>query len=83
MDFEFFWGQIIWSALKVWFSDFIQNLSQAPSKYLSEHKSGDKFDYLKNPSRDFKFFFVLGSYESLAMLDGKTRKDPFFYNSIL
>ena len=57
--FWFFGGpnDFIWSALKVWFSDFIQNLSQAPSKCLSEHKSGYKLDYLKNPSRDFKNHF--------------------------
>ena len=57
--FWFFLGpnDFIWSALKVWFSDFIQNLSQAPSKCLSKHKSEDKLDYLKNPSRDFKNYF--------------------------
>ena len=44
-------------ALKVWSSDFIQNLSQAPSKCLSKHKSEDKLDYLKNPSQNFKNYF--------------------------
>ena len=34
--------------------------------------------YLKNPSLDFKKNFVMGSYESLAMLVGKTRKGLFF-----
>jgi hypothetical protein len=33
---------------------------------------------LKNPSLDFKNSYVLGFYEFLAMLEGKTRKDPFF-----
>ena len=47
-------NDFIWSALKVWFSDFIQNLFQAPSKCLSKHKSGDKMDYLKNPLQNFK-----------------------------
>ena len=41
-----------------------------------------ELDYLKNPSLDFKKKIVLGSYESLAMLEGKTRKCLFFYGSI-
>ena len=52
-EFDFFL-----SAMKVPFNDFIQNMSQAPSKCLSEPKSRDKFDYLKNPSKDFNFFMV-------------------------
>ena len=55
------------SAMKVPFNDFIQNMSQAPSKCLSEPKSRDKFDYLKNPSKDFNFFY--GSYKFLAILE--------------
>ena len=31
--------------MEVSFSDFIQNISQAPSKCLSEPKSRDKLDY--------------------------------------
>ena len=30
-----------------------------------------------------KLIFVQGSYESLAMPNGKTRQGPFFYDSIL
>ena len=44
---------------------------------LSKHKSGDKLNYLKNPLRDSKILFVQESYESLAMLDGKTKQGPF------
>ena len=34
---------------------------------------------LKNPSQDLqKTHFVLGSYEFLAMLEGKIRVSPFF-----
>ena len=47
----------LFDAMKVPFSDFIQKMSQAPSMCLSEHKSGDEFDYLKNPSRNFKNSF--------------------------
>jgi hypothetical protein len=38
----------------------------------------DKLDYLKNPSQDFKNYF-LGFYEYLERLEGKTRKCLFFY----
>ena len=38
----------------------------------------DKLDCLKNPLMDFKKKIVKGSYESLAMLEGKTRKGLFF-----
>ena len=68
----------IWSALKVWSSDFIQNLSQAPS-YLSINLRIDWIIWIWIS----KIIFVQGSYESLAMLDGKTRQGPFFYDSIL
>ena len=35
-------------------------------------------DYLKNPSQDFKTIFVYGSYEFLAMLEGKIKEASFF-----
>ena len=50
-------NHLIWTAMKVWFSDFIQDLSQAPSNRLSKQKSEDKLDYLKNPPQDFKKYF--------------------------
>ena len=37
------------SAMKVPFSDFIQNMSQAPTMCLSNWIKVDKYDYLKNP----------------------------------
>ena len=52
----------IWSAMNI---ELIQNMSQAPSKCLSE-------------MLDFKKMFFLGPYKFLAMLDDKIRKDPFF-----
>ena len=39
-----------WSALKVPPSDFIQNISQAPSKYLKLQIKVDELDYFKNAS---------------------------------
>ena len=50
----------IWSAMKAPFSDFIQNLSQAPSKCLSNWIKVDKWDYFKNPSQELKIYFCLG-----------------------
>ena len=49
-----------WSASKVPFRDFIQNMSQAPSKCLSKWIKVDKWDYLKNPSHKLKNYFCLG-----------------------
>ena len=40
-------------------------------------------DYLKKYHGSSKIIFVEGSYESLAMLDDKTRQGPFVYDSIL
>ena len=58
MGFYFFEpNDFIWSVLKVWLCDFIQNPSPALSKSLSKHKSEDKLDYLKNHSWDFKKYF--------------------------
>ena len=70
-----FEGDPIWSVLKVYLCDFIQiqNLSKTPSKFLSKHKSEDELG--------FQFVFQ-GSYESLAIPNGKTRQGPFFYDSI-
>ena len=50
----------IWSAKKVPFRDFIQNMSQALSKCLSKWIKVDKWDYLKNPSHELKNYFCLG-----------------------
>ena len=38
------------SALKVTLSDFIQNMSQDPSKCLKQRKKVNKLDYIKNAS---------------------------------
>ena len=37
---------------------------------------------LKNHSLDLKILFVFGSYEFLAMLEGKIRKGSFFYSRL-
>ena len=58
--------------------EFIQIMSQAPSSSVQVLIWEDKLDYLNNPSQDFKILFVYGSYEFLAMLEGKIREAPFF-----
>ena len=50
----------IWSAKKVPFREFIQNMSQALSMCSSKWINVDKWDYLKNPLRKFKNSFCLG-----------------------
>ena len=54
-------------------------MSQALSKCLSKWIKVDKWDYFKSPSHELKKnIFVLGSYESLERLEGKTGEAPFF-----
>ena len=47
----------IWSAMKVPFCDFIQNVSQAPSMCISMWIKVNRWNYLKNPSQEFKKSF--------------------------
>ena len=70
-----------WSALKVPPSDFIKNMSQAPSKCLKQRIKVDKLDYFKNLYIILKILFVLCADECLERLDGKIRK--FFYVKIV
>ena len=61
MKLEFLGGQMTSSEeIKVPFCDFIQNLSQAPSKRLSKRIKVDKCDYFKNPLQELKIPFCLG-----------------------
>ena len=64
--------------MKVPFFVFIQDMSQAPSNSVQVLIWEDELDYLKNPSQDFKNPFCYGSYEFLAMLEGKIREAPFY-----
>lgn len=65
------------------FSDFIRNISEAPSKCSPEWIEVNDCDYLRNPLQEFKNHFCrLPKYESLETLKGKTRKDLFIYASI-
>ena len=50
----------IWSAKKMTFREFIQNMSKTLSKCLSKWIKVDKWDYLKNPSQELKSSFCLG-----------------------
>ena len=79
MEFE---NDIIWGAMKVPFSDFIQKMSQAPSSSVQVFIWEDKLDYLKNPSQDLKKSFCLGLLWTLERLEGKTGEGPFFKGSI-
>ena len=44
--------------------------------------SGPVSAAIKIPSRNWKILFVLGSYEFLERLEGKTTEGPFFKGSI-
>ena len=50
-------NDFIWSARKVPFYDFIQNVFQAPSMCIPMWIRVNKWNYLKNPSRDSKNSF--------------------------
>ena len=50
-------NDFIWSARKVPFYDFIQNVSQAPSMCISMWIRVNKWNYLKNPSQESKNSF--------------------------
>ena len=91
----FFWGGQITSFDVLWkaFSQFIQNISQAPLKCLFKWIKLDYFNkwswHLKNSfcfdwiisisDRDiWKILFVLDSYEYLVRLEGKISDGIFF-----
>ena len=71
----------IWSAMKVPFYDFIQNVALAPSMCSFKWIKMDKFDYLKIGSRDFKnsFYFGIVWFSSKPGMCQKLRlvKRPF------
>ena len=61
--------------MKSAFSEFIQNMSQAPSKCLFKWINW----IISKSDRDIgKILFVLGSYEYLVRLEGKIRDGVFF-----
>ena len=69
MEFDLFLpNDFIWVAMKVPFFDFIQKMFQAPSSSVQVLIWKDKLDYP----------FDHGSYEFLAMLEGKIGKWLFF-----
>ena len=71
-------NDFIWGAIEVPFFDFIQKMSQAQSSSVQVLIWEDKMDYLNNPSQISKILLVYGSYEFLAILEGKIREAPFF-----
>ena len=52
-------------------------LQGPPNPRLIQEKV-QKGDFLKKPSRELKFFVVLGSYESFKDLERETRSSLFF-----
>ena len=75
-------NDFIWSAMKVPFCDFTQNVSQALSMCISTWIKWIIGIISKIPHRNSKILFVLGSYEYLERLEGKIRKCLFFYVKI-
>ena len=72
MKFYFFGPNVfIWSANKVPFRDFIQNMSQALSMCLSKWINVI-ISKIPHPIFCFCFCFCIGTYESLKRLEGKT-----------
>ena len=69
-------NHFIWSAMKVPFCDFIQNVPQAPSMCISMLIKWINGIISKIPH------FVLGLCEYLERLEGKIRKCLFFYFKI-
>ena len=67
---KFFWPKVFfWSIMKVAIISFFRILSQAlPNPGFMQEKV-QKGDFLKKPSRELNFFFVLGSYESFEGLE--------------
>ena len=68
---NFFWPKVFfWSIKKVPFRKNIYNMPQGPPNSGFMQGKVQKGDFLKNPSGELRFFFlVLGSYESLEGLE--------------
>ena len=69
-----YWLTKFWSALKVPPNDFIQKMSQAPSKCLKKWIKVDRLDFSKTHSI-WKILSVLGADKYLEILQGKIRKN--------
>jgi hypothetical protein len=71
--------EAIWKCHSLTLSKICIRLRPAPSKCLSE-----RINWIISRISCWisKILFVYGSYESLAMLEGKTRKSFFFYGKI-
>ena len=73
MKFDCFLGQMTSSAMEVPFCDFIQNVPQAPFMCISMWIKVNKWNYLKNPSQEFKNYFCSYNYvERLAKLENNS-----------
>jgi hypothetical protein len=80
MEFDIFLGQmtsfeVLSKCHSLTISKKCLRLCPAPSKCLSE-----RINWIIStiPHKISKILFVYGSYEFLAMLEGKIRKTPFF-----
>ena len=84
MEFENFLGQMtsfemLLKCHSLTFSKKCLRVRPAPSKRISERIN---WIISRIPHRISKILFVYGSYEFLAMLEGKIREAPFFKGSI-
>ena len=70
-------GPFYFCIVKVPLSDFFPKVSQAPSKCFSKWINWINWIISRIPCWIWKILFVLGSYEFLAMLEGKIWKCPF------
>ena len=66
---NFFGQNYSLEALLKWQQDFFCNMSQGPPNQGFMQEKVQKGDFLKKPSRELKFFVVLGFYESLEGLE--------------
>ena len=75
---KFFGAKFFWTALKVPPSDFIQKLSQAPSKGLKQWIKVDRLDYFKNASYHLKNSFCFGCWW-ISRKTGRQLESPYSF----
>ena len=75
-------NDFIWSAWKVPFYDFIQNVSQAPSMCISMWIKVNKWNYLINPSQESKNSFCFRFLQIFRKTGKEIRESLFFYVKI-
>ena len=65
-----FWPKVFfWSIMNMPIRKNIHNMPQGPTNPWFMQEKVQKWDFLKKDSRELKFFFGLGAYESLEGLE--------------